>query len=148
MMGSVQVMVIAGPQTAALLGQLDLHDKVVIYVPPDGLDAAARRVVLSQLLAQSRGVLVAVAEDSTAFASDRASVPAESVKVADYLWNAVVPRGQGRWAVALRPSALAGLLGAVGFELPALRTAATPLAQEVPDLQVWLWILSQDTAKR
>jgi hypothetical protein len=135
------VVLLAGRHTAQTLAPASVRDKIVLYVPPAGLDSAGQQRVIDQLVTAnvSRGVVVLSWENAEVFQA-RARVTSDE--------PVPLPRADRplTWAAYVRPEevqALGGafasleeVLAAAGLELPRVRADSTPLIRGMPALEV------------
>lgn len=137
--GSMQVIVLAGPQTAASIPEAAVRDQVVIYVPPTGVDSTTRQQILRRLYALSAGVLLVSEADAVHFAAAGQRARQQRVPLVESYMREAAGVHRWPWAVVVQPDVMADLLRATtGLELATLRTAAAPLLRPVPRTQIWL----------
>ncbi len=120
---------VGGPHTAESAADVNVRDKVVLFVPPAKGDPAGYQQVLRVLfLGGSKALVIMDDADSATFAG---SVPKR------YPERTVVgmPAAQPV-IVQLRSGAVKNALAAAGVDLNAARRAASPVSRELPSLQV------------
>lgn len=122
---------VGGAQTAETAGQLEVRDRVVLFVPPAAADRANLQQVLRILfLAGSKALVILSDADSASFAS---GLPKQ------YPERTVVGLPTGRpVSLQVHPSAVKKTLSAAGVDLATVRTASSPIARDLPKLQIGL----------
>jgi peptidase M28-like protein len=122
-------LLVGGRQTTESADRIAVRDKVVLYVPPAGIETAAAQQVLRVLyLARPKALVILSDADSTAFV---AAIPRQAPE------RTVVGAATDRPVVIqVWEGAVAGAFSAAGADLPAARAARVPIARELPDLTV------------
>lgn len=132
---STQVVVVAGPQTAASVRRAadTLRGNVVVYVPSPEVDSAVRREVIAELYAASQGVLIVSGDDSVSFAAARAAQAAHpsAVMAEQYLPATGSQRDSGHWAIAIWAGQIRTILRAAGADIVSLRAAPASVVQRL-----------------
>jgi hypothetical protein len=120
---------VGGPHTAESAGEVNVRDKVVLFVPPAKASPAGYQQVLRILfLGGSRALMILGDADSATFAS---SVPKR------YPERTVIGLPSSRPAtVVVQPGAAKNALGAAGVDLNVVRQASSPVSRQIPALQV------------
>ncbi|MGH7510736.1 MAG: M28 family peptidase [Gemmatimonadales bacterium] len=120
---------VGGEHTAESLEQLDVRDKVVLYIAPAAGDRVTSRQVLRVLyLAGPRALVTLSGADSAAFALSIPKVSPERTVVG-------LPAGRPV-SLQVRGSAVARALSAAGVDLSSVHAAASPVVRELPSLTV------------
>lgn len=129
------VVLLTGRPTTAFLRQAGLANKAVLYVPPADLDTLERRSIVDELYRSSRSAVLLSEEDSSYFASQRATQPRQPLQLADAYLEEDSP---SPWVVEVRASAIAELLTGLGIDLAQARTSHAPVLRELPQLRTEL----------
>jgi peptidase M28-like protein len=120
---------VAGPQTAESAEQIDVQDKVVLYLPPPGDDPATIQQVLRVLYLGGSKALVTLSDaDSIRFAGSLPRGAPERVVVG-------LPTGRPV-SLQIRSGAVLHSLAAAGMDLAATRAADTSLVRDLPGITV------------
>jgi hypothetical protein len=120
---------VGGPHTAESASEVNVRDKVVLFVPPAQANSAAFQQVLRVLFLGGSKALVILGEaDSATFAS---SVPKR------YPERTVIGLPASRpVTLQVQPGAVKNVLAAAGVDLNRVRQAPSPVTREFPGLQV------------
>ncbi len=125
------VVAVTGRHSVQSLEQAAVRDKIVLYVAPIGADSVVQLEVINRLFRISKGLLILNIQDSATFTR----------RLERSLEQPVVTVGP-RWAVTVRPEAVAGGLTAVlaagGLDLARARVDSMPGVRELPALAVRL----------
>jgi hypothetical protein len=120
---------VAGTQTAETAGKLDVRGKVVVFVTPARPDPDALQQVLRVLyLGEPRALLILSDTDSAAFASAIPRRHPERTVIGTASEKPVI--------LQVQAGAVKKALSAAGVELSSLRSSTSPVAREVPSLEV------------
>ncbi len=130
---------VGGPQTAQSAGEVNVRDKVVLFVPPAGSKPGEFQQVLRVLFLGGSKALVFLSEgDSATFAS---SLPKR------YPERTVVGLPAARPVMLQVPSGAVGnALAAAGLDLNSVRQATSPVTRNVPALQVGIEMKDSTTS--
>lgn len=128
-----RTLVVTGRHTATSLARAQLREPVLLYVPPAGLDTAAQRTVITQLLTVGN-VVVLPEEDSATFARRYAAAATRPPMVLD--WYDEYTLGAHHWAAYVQPGTVDTLLARGGFDVAQARADTVPRVQEVRSLDV------------
>ena len=120
---------VGGPQTAESAGEVNVRDKVVLFVPPPKASPAGFQQVLRILfLGGSKALVILGDADSATFAS---SVPKR------YPERTVIGLPASQPVILqLQSEAVKNALAAAGVDLSRVRQATAPVSRELPALQV------------
>lgn len=120
---------VGGPHTAESVAEVNVRDKVVLFVPAAQRDAAGYQQVLRVLfLGGSKALVIMDDADSARFAG---SVPKR------YPERTVVGMPPSHPVIVqLRSGAVKNALAVAGVDLSRVRQAASPVSRELPSLQV------------
>ncbi len=120
---------VAGPHTAESAGQLNVRDKVVLFVPPAQANPAGLQQVLRILFLGGSSALVILGDaDSATFAG---SVPKR------YPERTVIGLPVSRpVTLQVQTGAVKNALSAAGLDLDAVRQAVSPVFRDLPGLKV------------
>ena len=120
---------VGGPQTTQSAGEVNVRDKVVLFVPPPGSKPAEFQQVLRVLFLGGSKALVFLSDgDSATFAS---SIPKR------YPERTVVGLPTSRPVMLqVQAGAVGKALAAAGLDLNNVRQAASPVTRDLPALQV------------
>ena len=120
---------VGGPQTPESAGEVNVRDKVVLFVPPAKADPAGLQQVLRVLfLGGSKALVILDDADSATFAG---SVPKR------YPERTVVGLPASRPVILqLQSGAVKNALTAAGVDLGGVRQATAPLSRDLPALKV------------
>lgn len=123
------VVLVGGPHTAESVGEVNVRDKVVLFVPAAQRDAAGYQQVLRVLfLGGSKALVIMDDADSAGFAG---SVPKR------YPERTVVGMPPSHPVIVqLRSGAVKNALAVAGVDLSRVRQATSPVSRELPSLQV------------
>jgi hypothetical protein len=122
-------LLIGGSQTAESAGQLDVRNKVVLFVPPSKPDPEALQQVLRVMfLAEPKALLILSDADSATFARSIPKRHAERTVVGAPTSRPVILRVQA--------GAVKNALAAAGVDLATIRSRSAPLSRDLPRLQV------------
>jgi hypothetical protein len=130
---------IGGLHTAESAGEVNVRDKVVLFVPPAKANPAGFQQVLRVLfLGGSKALVILSDADSATFAS---SVPQR------YPERTVVGLPASRpVTLQVQPGAVKDALAAAGVDLNDVRQASSPVSRELPALQVGVEIKDSITS--
>ena len=130
---------VGGPHTAESAGQLNVRDKVVLFVPPPKANPAGVQQVLRVLfLGGTSGVVILGEADSATFAG---SVPKH------YSERTVIGLPASRPVILqVQADAVKGALAAAGVNLDSWRRAAAPVFRQLPRLKVGIEIADSITS--
>jgi hypothetical protein len=117
------------------LRQAALRDKIVLYIPPPGVDTALRRRMVDRLYA-SNHVVVVSEEDAASFAARREASQARPVVVVNR--HMEEPLDVRHWAAYVRADAVENFLRVAGLDVAQARDAETPLVRQLPSTRVAL----------
>jgi hypothetical protein len=122
-------MLVGGAHTPESAGHLAVRDKAVLFVPPTTADPVNLQQVLRVLfLAGPKALVILSNADSASFAK---AIPKQ------YPERSVIGPPTGRpVSLQVHPSAVRNTLSAAGVDLAAVRTASSPVARDLPGLQV------------
>jgi peptidase M28-like protein len=122
-------LLVGGRQTAESADRIAVRDKIVLYVPPAGIETAAAQQALRVIyLARPKALVFLSDADSASFA---AAIPRQARE------RTVVGTATDRpVAIQVRERAVAGALSAAGADLSAAHAAREPIARELPGLTV------------
>jgi peptidase M28-like protein len=120
---------VGGPHTAQSAGQINVRDKVVLYLPPGSGDRNTITQVLRVLfLGGAKALVILKDADSAGFAGSIPRRPPE---------RTVIGLSTGRPVMLqVREGALANALSAAGVDLAAARSASSPVSRSLPALTV------------
>ena len=120
---------VGGPQTAESAGEVNVRDRIVLFVPPAKTNPAGFQQVLRVLfLGGSKALVILGDADSATFAG---SVPKR------YHERTVVGLPASRpVTLQVQVGAVQKALAAAGVDLNGVRQATTPVSRELPTLQV------------
>ena len=120
---------VAGGHTAETAGQLNVRDKVVVFVAPAKPEPQALQQVLRVLfLARPKALLILSDADSAAFAGAIPKRHPERTVIGGASDKPVI--------LQIHPGPVKHALAAAGVEPAILRTTTAPVARELPSLQV------------
>jgi hypothetical protein len=130
---------VGGPHTAESAGQLNVRDKVVLFVPPPQANPAGVQQVLRVLFLGGTSAVVILGEaDSATFAS---SVPKH------YSERTVIGLPASRPVMLqVQVDAVKGALAAAGVNLDSVRGAPAPVFRDLPRLKVGVEISDSITS--
>ena len=125
----VGAMLVGGAQTAESVGRLDVRNKAVLFVAPAKPQPEALQQILRVLfLAGPKALLIMSDLDSAAFAG---SIPRRHPE------RTVIGMASGKPVILqVHPAAVKHALAAAGVDLPAVRTAPSPVARDLPALRI------------
>jgi hypothetical protein len=127
--------VVSGRHTAASIERANLRQKVVVYVPPAGIDSITERQVIDQLR-ESTSVVVLSGEDSATFARRRQEAGTQPpVVIEGYIVGAM---GAQRWVAYVRADVLQHFWRLAGIDFARVRADAAPTIRQVPALTATL----------
>jgi hypothetical protein len=120
---------VGGAQTAETAGQVNVRDKVVLFVPAPGSGSGGFQQVLRVLyLGGSKALVILSDADSATFAG---SIPKR------YPERTVVGLPASRpVTLQVQPGAVKNALAAAGVDLAGLRQASSAVSRELPALQI------------
>jgi hypothetical protein len=135
--GSMNTVLVAGRHTTESLRRADVHDKVVLYVPPVGIDPALRQQLIQQLYTSSRGLVILSDEDSVTFTQRLQRALQQPVRMADqYLIDAAPETHDWSWAVYVRSEVIRYFLS--GVDLARAGTDSAAVVHDLPSTWVFL----------
>jgi hypothetical protein len=122
-------LLVGGRQTAESADRIGVRDKIVLYVPQTGPEAAAAQQVLRVLyLARPKALVILSDADSATFAR---AIPRQAPE------RTVIGTTSDRpVALQVREGSVASALAAAGADVSAARAAQQPVARELPGLTV------------
>ncbi|MEO8089275.1 MAG: M28 family peptidase [Gemmatimonadales bacterium] len=124
-----KAVLVGGPHTTESAAEVNVRDKVVLFVPPANTNPAGFQQVLRVLfLGGSKALVILGDADSATFAS---SVPKR------YPERTVIGNPASQPVILqLQPGAVRNALAAAGVDLAGVRQATLPVSRELPALQV------------
>jgi hypothetical protein len=136
---SASTVLVGGPQTAESAAQIDVKDRVVLYVTPVSNERGVIQQVLRVLfLAKPRALVILSSADSATFGSFVSRRAPERVVIGAPTEKPV--------SLQLQPAPVSKILSAAGVNLTAVRTASSPISRRLPGLSVAIDMKDQVTS--
>ncbi len=120
---------VGGPHTAESAGEVNVRDKVVLFVPPaKAIPDAFQQVLRVLFLGGSRAVVILVDADSATFSAAAPKRYPERTVIGPAASKPVI--------LQVQSGAVSNALAAAGVDLAGVRQATSPVSREIPALQV------------
>jgi hypothetical protein len=120
-------LLVGGPQTDESADRIDVRERIVLYVPPGGIESrAAQQVVRVLYLAGPKALVILSDADSSRFAGTISRRSSERTVIGATSKSPV--------ALQVRDGAIAAVLSSAGVDLAAARSAREPMARELSGL--------------